>query len=96
MKCYSCGTDKDLTKEEVYPYQEDYLTIDPISPLMVIECQVKKVYRAVVVCHECFHKLSPDMWISEKCWNSLNPSVTIDELPAMEGNKWDPSSYPNL
>jgi hypothetical protein len=34
MKCYGCGIEKDLDKEEIYPYPEDQrLTTDPIPPL---------------------------------------------------------------
>jgi hypothetical protein len=100
MKCYGCGIEKDLTKEEVYPYPEDEkLTTDPIPPLFVLECQSEKsfTFRAVVVCHECFRLLDPDMWIGENCWISINPIIPFDELPeTAENDLFEPSSYPEL
>ena len=106
MKCYSCGVDKDLSVKEAYPYPEDdRLTEEPISPLMVIECSSiakksngERDYRVVVVCHECFHKIDPDMWIGEKCWQLLNPKVPFDRLPKpADGTaRWKTSSYPEI
>lgn len=105
MKCYGCGIDKDLSKDEVYPYpEEDRLTTDPVPPLFVFECQSEarepeggSCYRAVVVCHECFHKLDPDMWIGEaSCWRPLNPVVPFEKLPEVISRNWNPSSYPDL
>ena len=101
MKCYGCGIEKDLKVEEVYPYPEDdRLTTDPIPPLFVLDCQAEEPmggYRAVVVCHECFHRLDPDMWIGESCWRHIDPAVPFDKLPNVaEYDKWEPESYPEL
>lgn len=100
MKCYGCGIEKDLTKEEVYPYPEDErLTTDPIPPLFVLECQAKDSnggYRAVVVCHKCFRLLDPDMWIGENCWISINPAIPFCQLPEVIKYDWEPRSYPDL
>jgi hypothetical protein len=84
MKCFGCGVEKDLYELEIYPYPEDKtLCDDPIPPLMVLECQRRpeNEWKACVVCFECFRKLDPDLWISENCWNSINPIIKFDDLP---------------
>ena len=57
---------------------------------------------AVIVCHECFKKLDPDMWISENYWININPSIPFDKLPLNNlpletdedaAAKWNPTSY---
>ena len=107
MKCYGCGIEKDLSKEEIYPFPEEHrLCTDPIPPLFVLECEIRMYpspskWKAVVVCHNCFSKLNPDMWISDSCWNSLNPIIPIDKLPDMrdrdELHEWEnPKNYPDL
>jgi hypothetical protein len=97
MKCYGCGIDKDVNTKEIYPYEEDSITDEPICPLSVIECETEHVDKAVVVCNECYHKLQPDMWISERCWNAIDPVVSIEKLPdIVKENKWKPLSYPDL
>ncbi len=111
MKCYGCGVERDLNKLEVYSHPEDdRLTDEPIPPLMVVECQPEpplygsfpnaqnREWKAVVVCHECFHRLDPDMWIGEvSCWERIKPVVIFDKLPKIESiNKWEPGSYPDL
>jgi hypothetical protein len=109
MKCYGCSVEKDLNILEVYPWPEDdRLCTDPIDPLMVLECQGKSerngpngewCWKAVVVCHACFRKLDPDMWIGENCWISINPRIPFDDLPEVVTTKeimWEPSSYPEL
>jgi hypothetical protein len=107
MKCYGCGIEKDMTQLETYPYpEEDRLVDEPIEPLFVMECQAKEHlpdgswgFRAVVVCHECFHKLDPDMWIGEDtCWEPLKPVIPFNQLPpVVEGDgKWKPEFYPIL
>ena len=110
MKCYGCGIEKDLSKMEVYPYPEDERLMDgPIEPMFVVECQgeISKEhpnrdrydYRAVVICHECFKKLDPDMWIGESHWVSITPRIQFDELPhpSRDYDKiWLPQTYPDL
>lgn len=111
MKCYGCGTDKDMNQTEVYSYPEDSLICDePVEPLFVIECQKSKgtEYRACIVCHECFHRLQPDMWISQGMWEELNPIIPYADLPPLimvdriikdkqiYTVNWDASKYPEL
>ena len=104
-RCYGCGVVKNLNNLEASPYhKEDGLCDSPIPPLNVIECQSggpgfgpDTEFRVVVVCHECFHKLSPDMWISERCWESINPDIPFSVLPTPveeEEKMWDAASYP--
>lgn len=98
MKCYGCGVCKDVQKEEVYPYpDEDGITDSPISPFFVVECESSIGWKAVVVCHECFHRLQPDLWIGERCWLGINPVVPLEKLPNVAENfRWSVSSYPEL
>ena len=43
MKCFACGTDKDLTVKAVYPYEGDCLDTDhPMPQLLVILCEPKE------------------------------------------------------
>ena len=95
-KCMGCGADKDLDQLEVYPYAEDRLVSTPICPIMVIECSGAK-WRAALVCHGCFHRLDVDMWISDRCWASINPAVPFNRLPTLKESggdeRWDPRSY---
>lgn len=102
MNCLGCGAEKDTEVQEPYPYPEDERLCDgPISPLFVLECQPNESkelgWRMAVVCHECFKKLDPDMWISENCWISLNPKTPFKDLPlyvmSEEESKWDPMRY---
>ena len=81
--CLACGVEKDMEKEEVYPYPEDSLITDePIQPLCELECQTDEGdFRIVIVCHQCFHKLQPDMWISQGMWEALNPITPTKDLP---------------
>jgi hypothetical protein len=110
MKCYGCGIEKDLTKDEIYPWPEDErLTEDPIPPLLMLECQRGLPlpgepcgdFKAVIVCHSCFHKLDPDMWIGEACWRSISPVIPFDNLPPVllkdQGHEWESvSRYPDM
>lgn len=97
MKCFGCGVEKDLNALEVSPHHlEDGIVDEPIPPLMVIDCNGADHFRIVVVCHECFHRLNVDLWISERCWKQLNPVVPFEQLPLneLEGDeKWDPANY---
>ena len=101
MKCFACGVEKDMNVLEVNPWHEDLGVIDdPIAPLVVMDCspggpegKTGKTWKIVVVCHECWHKLEPDMWICEENWKSLNPVIPFDKLPEEAENKWDPESY---
>jgi hypothetical protein len=91
---------------EPYPYPEDErLCEGPIEPLFVLEIQPDEGpgdWKVAVVCHECFKKLDPDMWISENCWININPVIPFDKLPLNDlpletdedaAAKWNPASY---
>jgi hypothetical protein len=80
--CNGCGAPKDPKALEVYPYPEDGLADGPIEPLLEVETDRCRGDRHVTarVCHECFHKLSPDMWIDRRGWDSLRPVVSYDNL----------------
>ena len=81
MKCLACGVFKDVAAKELYPYPDDGIVSDePIEPLSVLDCQGAE-WRVVIVCHECLHKLDPDLWISAGAWASLNPVTPFEELP---------------
>jgi hypothetical protein len=90
-KCLACGSEKDRSRLEAYPYPEDHIITDPIDPLMEIDCQGDPLndgtgfsdFRRVVVCHQCFRKLSPDMWIGKEQWEALKPVTPFLELPGL-------------
>ena len=85
QKCLACGVEKDTSAKEVYPYPgEDRFIDEPIDPLITIDCQGTRGWRVVTVCHHCFHKLDVDMWISERCWRSLNPITPFEQLPKLQ------------
>ena len=83
-KCLACGIEKDIDLHEIYPYPDDCITTEElIEPLIELECQMDNDcsdFRIATVCFDCFHKLEPDMWISESMWESLNPLVSAKEL----------------
>ena len=110
IKCLGCGVEKDMEILEVFPYpEENMLCEDPLPPLFVLECQPwsddkedRRPWRVVIVCHECFRKLEPDMWISERCWKNINAVTPFEELPlnnlpsdteSVLFGKWNPESY---
>jgi hypothetical protein len=80
-KCLACGIEKDTDVKEIYPYPEDGLIDKPIEPLMAIECKGSVDRRFAEVCHECFHELDVDMWISDRHWTALNPIIPFERLP---------------
>jgi hypothetical protein len=82
-RCLACGVEKDRSVKEVYPYSEDGLIDDPIDPMIAIDCQGGADWRRATVCFDCFHNLSPDMWINEAGWQSLNPVTPFDQLPKL-------------
>ena len=90
MRCLSCGIEKDTSILEVYG---DGLTRDP--PLFAIDCEGDDS-RMAIVCQTCWHRLKPDMWISDSCWLGLNPVTPFDQLPrpSAENNKrFDVETY---
>ena len=81
--CQSCGIEKDDEVLEYYKYDDSIAIDSPVSPLFELSCQpndFNSPFRIATVCHECFHKLDPDMWISEACWKKLNPVVEFSKL----------------
>jgi hypothetical protein len=82
-KCHGCGIEKDPTALETYPYPGDNIfDEEPIEPFFDLCCVGESGgCRAVHVCHECFHRLDPDMWINRKMYEWLNPTTPFDELP---------------
>lgn len=86
MNCLACGANGD--GEAIYPYPDD--CIDDSEPLPKLFCidAVPTIHgdksRMCVVCHECWHKLDVDMWISEKCWESLSPQTKFSDLQQPE------------
>jgi hypothetical protein len=92
ITCHGCGILKDQTILEIYPYpEEDSLCDEPIEPTLELDCCPNpgstgdRGWKKVTVCHECFHKLQPDMWISEQCWEKINPTTLFDQLPPLYG-----------
>jgi hypothetical protein len=89
MRCQGCGVDKDPAVPEVYPFPDECrLTTNPIPPFFQLDCQDyegKKESKTVTVCHRCFSKLDPDMWIARGHWESINPVVPFDHLLATRG-----------
>jgi hypothetical protein len=89
-KCLACGVEKDMEINESYPYKEDGFVDEPMEPLLGLDCEPwedvaepDRKWRRVTVCHECYHKLSPDMWISSRCWKILNPVTPFEALPLL-------------
>jgi hypothetical protein len=81
MKCLACGVFKEIAAKELYPYPDDGVVSDePIEPLFVLDCQGTE-WRVVIVCHQCLHRLDPDLWISDRCWAALNPITPFERLP---------------
>jgi hypothetical protein len=91
-KCFGCGIEKDMDILEASPFADgDGLTDEPIPPLFVLDCQgPQKEFRQVVVCHNCFHRLEPDMWISKGMWDNINPAVPYEKLPIFVAGLSDP------
>lgn len=95
IRCFGCEIEKDTDVLETYPYPNDeHLSEKPIPPLLVLDCEGdgdEAGFRQTVVCHECFHKLLPDMWISKECWDKLNPKIPYEKLPPYQNNCFDPT-----
>lgn len=90
-KCLACGIEKNRQHKEIYPYAGYGIVEVPIDPLMELDCQGdpfndgsgQSDFRKVLVCHPCFHRLSPDMWISKECWEALKPITPYVDLPKL-------------
>lgn len=88
VKCHGCGVEKDPAIFEIYPFPEDHIVIDkPIQPFFDLDCEPNDRnddWKLVKVCHGCFHKLDPDMWISQRCWEVITPITAFADLPKLE------------
>lgn len=80
--CNGCGAEKDPAALELYPWpDEDGVTVGLISPLFHVEVAGGSGCRVAAVCHSCFHRLSPDMWISRAGWDAIRPVTPYEGLP---------------
>ncbi len=80
--CQACGVEKDMDIKEVMEGENYSKT--PTEPLFEIDCQPHDFgdsdWRRVLVCHKCYERLSPDMWISRRCWETLKPLIPFEQL----------------
>lgn len=84
MICSSCGIKKDPEIKEIYPFPDDGIVDDKaIGPLIRIKV-AGHPFRIASVCHQCFHKLDPDMWISQAQWESEPRRIVFENLPPEE------------
>jgi hypothetical protein len=86
QSCPCCLAVKDIDVKEVYPFPEEVRFIeDPIDPLLELDVQPAGdgEWRRIRVCHQCFSKLDPDMWISEHCLKSIGCKTPFTDLPLM-------------
>jgi len=84
--CSACGIKKEMCVLEKYQYQNDGIVTDePILPLLELDCQSNngREFRRVSLCHVCFHKVLPDMWMSQRGWELLNPIIHFNDLPKL-------------
>ncbi|MES2597737.1 MAG: hypothetical protein V4662_20495 [Verrucomicrobiota bacterium] len=95
QQCHACGIEKDPDALELYPFPEDGVVDDqPISPFFTLDCQPTSAarersdWRVARVCHACFHRLDVDQWISDACWESLNPVTPFEQLPKLPESAW--------
>ena len=87
-RCHACLVEKDMSVREMYHPEDERLK--PIEPLLQLDVQPfvaeneKHGWRRVMVCHACFRKLDPDMWISDECLIKIGCKTPYDQLPLME------------
>lgn len=112
MKCLSCGSEKDTGGESIYLHSGEYdhlIQSEPIPMLLVVECEGDDGSRMAILCHDCWHRLGEntqgiDMWISDRCWETLNPVIPFADLPEPKDlshlpdserrrTKWNASTY---
>lgn len=86
MICHCCGAERDMSVKAVYPYHEqDHIVDHPIDPLMEMDVDSSTASKRALMCHECFHKIGPEMWILEEHWAALNPKTAFADLPDHPG-----------
>jgi hypothetical protein len=87
MQCFGCGVEKDTEKPERYAGNLDIRKDKDVEPLLVLDVEPwgedPEPWRAAVVCHSCFDRLEPDMWISSNCWHSIGPALEFRGLPEL-------------
>jgi hypothetical protein len=84
VSCHGCGIQKDTVVKEFYTVDDRLTKDEPIAPLLVLCCEPSVAnadWRHAVVCHACFARLDPDMWISQECWEDISPAVPFANLP---------------
>lgn len=93
-RCHGCGASDDRSRLRVYPWpNEDHITDRPIGPSFELDVAPDdddeqewppSRWKRASVCHACFHRLDPDLWISQGMWESLGPLVPFEQLPLLE------------
>lgn len=85
IRCQGCGVEKDTTTYEVYPYpDEERFGNDPMPPLLDVDTDLpdgKGSSRWALVCHRCYSRLDPDMWIDKKTWDAISPVTRYEDIP---------------
>lgn len=100
MHCFCCGVEKDTEVYELNTQDDSLIQDQPIPPLFVLEC-ARTIsasvtdWRITIVCHGCYFRLQPDMWISDSMWTAAKPKLVFEDLPREIENavKWEPTVY---
>lgn len=56
---------------------------DDVS-LVDVEEQPMDGFRQALMCPRCIEAVDADLWISKRCWESINPRTPFDQLPKMK------------
>jgi hypothetical protein len=92
QKRQACGVEKETQIKELYPHSGDVIGNDEaMDPLITIHCQggVSGTldWRFATVYHDYFHRLNVDMWIGERCWHALTPTIPFEQLPKLQSEQ---------
>lgn len=91
VNCFACGIEKDMDILESSEFNPDFGYTNQLrAPIFVLDVDGPNEFRQTLVCHTCFIKLDPDMWISKKCWDTLNPKIQYHKLPICVEGLRDP------
>lgn len=71
MRCQACNVPTDNW-------------VDVQGPKIPDHPQGYSEYRRAVICIACLDAVDADMWISKRCWESLNPQTPYEELPVLK------------
>ena len=102
IRCWGCGVEKDTDVKEFWTLDDSIVQTCPITPLFVVHCEGREettgIWKVVVVCHVCLHKLDADLWISDHCWSLLDPKVPFSALPLLSSEtvQGDPTQWPHI